>query len=103
MQSVRLACLYVSALVLIKSGILSADKDMQLGRIFEDKCAEMYYRVRIASYHTLDIPSCSVSCERTLVDDMCCVGGVKLNFCACTGKDVWFCTSLLWTGGRLFP
>jgi len=25
--------------------LVSADRDMQLGRIFEDKCAEMYYRV----------------------------------------------------------
>lgn len=34
----------------INSGtLLSADKDMQLGRIFEDRCAEMYYRVCIPS------------------------------------------------------
>ena len=45
-----LVCLSILTDVSIKRGtLLSADKDMQLGRIFEDRCAEMYYRVRATS------------------------------------------------------
>ena len=82
--------------------LLSADKDMQLGRIFEDRCAEMYYRVRILSCPAIVIWYESFTCSSLLGQ------AILLNTCdyvrsmrvlPCTGKNVWLRTSLLGTGG----